>query len=292
MKKVSILLLLTVVLASFAFAIEGIGDFEVGLEADFTNVTGGNGGDLGIELYPYINFSRSFGAFGLEAELGDGVGIPTGNTADVVDIMDELYLKVTPSYSLAAGPGTLDFGLTLGLFFPITDPGGPTPPPSYGSENALFFRIDPSIGYGFDLDFGSLAFKLYTENLQISKNKEDGAEVGYGLDDVTALFQAGAELSFGLGFFVRPYFVIDTTDSDADLFAKIRVDGHYAITEQISAGLYVDINSDISAAGIAIDPYANFSFGTIGAGIRVDIAKVASDFDIEITPVLTVSYSF
>jgi hypothetical protein len=283
MKKVSILLLLTVVLASFTFAIEGVGDFEAGLEADFTNVTGANGGSLGIELYPYISFSRAFGAFSLGAELGDEAVIPTEDGAKVVD---DLYLKVTPSYSLAAGPGNLDFGLTLGLFFPITDPGGPT------VTDGLVFQIDPAISYGLDLDFGSLAFKLYTEHLQISKTKLDGTDLKYRLENIPLLFQAGADLSFGLGFFVRPYFVIDTTESNADLFSKIRIDGHYAITDAITAGVYADINSDVGAAGIAIDPYAKFSFGAFGAGIRVDIANIATDADIAITPVLTVSYSF
>jgi hypothetical protein len=297
MKKVSILLLLTVVLASFAFAIEGVGDFEAGLEIDFVNVGGGNDGDLSIELYPYISFSRAFGAFSLSAELGDEVGIPTADGADVVD---DLYFKVTPSYSLAAGPGELGFALSAALFVPITDPAGPTG--GFGGDNALFFRIDPSISYGLDAGFGALAFELGTDHLQIGKTKLDGADWKYQLENLPIYLKAGVDLSFGLGLWVKPVLTIATEDGSDTELTEFVFDIHYAITEAINAGVETSIptvEDGIKYGGITITPYGKFSFGALGAYVMIELSQLAAEEpvsgdakDLQITPIIGVSYSF
>jgi hypothetical protein len=116
MKKVCILFLLTVVLASFTFAIEGVGDFTVGVDVTFDNVTNANGEDLSVSIEPTFNFTRAFGALSLSATLGDGLYIPTGEG----DIGDDFYVNITPSYALAAGPGQLGFALGSQVNFPIT----------------------------------------------------------------------------------------------------------------------------------------------------------------------------
>jgi hypothetical protein len=291
MKKVSILLLLTVVLTSFTFAIEGVGDFEAALEVDFNNVNIEDG--LTIVLYPSINFSRAFGAFSLSATLGDNVGIPT---AEGSDVSDELYLNITPSYSLAAGPGELGFALGLQLNVPITEPGGPDE--DYSPDNALTFYIDPSISYSLDASFGSLAFSLGTDHIRIAKDDiNDDLEVAYGLSNIGLYFKAGVDLSFGLGFWVKPVLTIDTTDSDADILDKFVFDIHYAITDAIKAGVETTIptgEKEIETDGITIKPYGNFSFGALSAYVKVAIGAIANDVekDIAISPIVGVSYSF
>jgi hypothetical protein len=272
MKKVSILLLLTVVLASFAFAIEGVGDFTAGLDVAFDNVGGANGGKLQVNINPSIAYSRSFGAFGLAAKLSDTVHIPT---AEGADISDDLYFRLTPSYSLAAGPGELGFALALRLNAPIVPSGGD-----------LSFYIDPSVTYGLEAGFGALSFGLGTEHIAIAKDAD-----GYGLENIPIYFNAGVDLSFGLGFSLKPYFVIDTTDSKVDFFSNIIVDVHYAITDAIKAGVETDIPADFDA-GVTVKPYGEFGFGALGVTAEVSLGGIGAEGDIVITPAVGVSYSF
>ncbi|MDR2663172.1 MAG: hypothetical protein LBC31_09275, partial [Treponema sp.] len=82
MKKLAILFLLTALVGSFAFAIDGIGDFKAQVELSFDNLTGANNGDVAIGIEPGLIYSRSFGAVGLEAGIGDYLEIATGDTAD------------------------------------------------------------------------------------------------------------------------------------------------------------------------------------------------------------------
>jgi hypothetical protein len=303
MKKVSILLLLTVVVASFTFAIEGVGDFTAGLEIDLDNITGGNNGALSVDPFEItIEYARSFGAFGLSAKLGNDLRIPTDKVKNGTDkIGDDLFFKVTPSYSLAAGPGELGFALGVQLNVPFTSEGYGLSP-SYGApaEN-IFFRIDPAISYGLDAGFGALAFELGTDHIQISKTVADNTEFKYGLEDITLYFQAGVDLSFGLGLWVKPVLVIDATDDskDADLFNNFVFDIHYAITEAITAGVEADIptvEDGIKNGGITVTPYGDFSFGPIGAYVKIELSKLATDTnpstDIQIKPIIGGSYSF
>jgi hypothetical protein len=303
MKKVSILLLLTVVLASFAFAIDGIGDFTAGVEFGLDNVGAGNGGALGVSIEPSIAFSRAFGAFGLAAKLGDVVYIPTDDVKNGTDkIGDELYVGVTPSYTIAAGPGEL--GLSLGLqgrFWLADEAGFKEDGYTYtddGETKVTFkLRIDPVISYGLDAGFGALAFELGTDHLQLAGNEgSDGKS--FGLSRLPIYFQAGLDLPFGLGFWLKPVFELAIEDRQGDTeFASFNVDIHYAITEQIAAGVEVDISTvedGIKNNGLEIIPYGNFSFGALGAYVKLDITGVANDVeaDIQIKPIIGVTYSF
>jgi hypothetical protein len=292
MKKVSILLLLTVVLASFTFAIEGVGDFTAGLEVDFVDV-GGAKSDLEIDLFPSISFARSFGAFSLSAALGDGVGIPT---TDGAKITDDLTFNVTPSYSVAAGPGELGFGLGIQLYFPITKPGAPSGD-AYGLDNVLYFTIDPSISYGLDAGFGALSFDLATENIKIAKNQGDKPlEPEYGLNDIGAYFKAGLELPVGFGVWLKPVLNIAVEKNSKTQLTNFDFDLHYAITDAISAGVTTSIptvKDGIKASGVTVKPHGEFSFGAVDAGVTIKLAGIASEAgDIVITPILTVGYNF
>jgi hypothetical protein len=160
-----------------------------------------------------------------------------------------------------------------------------------------FFYIDPSISYDLDAGFGALAFAVGTEHLQISKLHEKDSEQVYGLDDITLYITAGLDLAFGLGFAVTPYLVIDTTESDADLFNNIVVDIHYGINEQITAGVETDIASDIETSGVTITPYGEFSFGALSASVKVALSELGAKEDgdaktLQIAPTIGVSYSF
>jgi hypothetical protein len=329
MRKLSILLLLTVFLASFAFAIDGIGDFTAGVEFGFDNVGGGNGGALNVSIEPSIAFSRAFGAFGLSVTLGDGVYIPTDKTKNATDkIGDDLYINITPSYALAAGPGELGFGLSLQANIPITDEG-------FGMSGSytdvdtttfavkyknIFFRFDPSISYGLDAGFGALAFEVGTDHLQLSKAHVDmdatPPEQVYGLDRLGIYFKAGVDLSFGLGFWVKPVLGIQMDDTEASTGTPTQFtsffddetgldnfvfDIHYAITDAISAGVETSIptvEDGIKNDGITITPRGEFSFGPLGAYLKIELSKIAAQdanddaLDLQIKPILGVTYSF
>jgi hypothetical protein len=319
MRKLSILLLLTVFLASFAFAIDGIGDFTAGVEFGFDNVGGGNKGALGVSIEPSIAFSRAFGAFGLAATVGDVVYIPTDKDKNKTDkIGDELYINITPSYALAAGPGELGFGLSLQVNIPITSDGGSFKMSEYyfnldydatvaagapvGDYKNIFFRFDPSISYGLDAGFGALAFELGTDHLQLSMaHTDDKFDQSYGLDRVGIYFQAGVDLPFGLGFWVKPVLGIQMDDNENSIdeldtgLDNFVFDIHYAITDAISAGVETTIPTykDGLDGGVEIIPYGNFSFGSLGAYLKIDLTGVGADEgDIQIKPILGVTYSF
>jgi hypothetical protein len=159
------------------------------------------------------------------------------------------------------------------------------------------------VSYDLDLDFGALSFALGTDHLQVSKTHVDGADVVYGLDLIPLYLQAGVELPFGLGIWIKPYFAIntdeDTYGDDVDVFAKFVFDIHYAINEQITAGIETTIptyEDGIKADGLELIPYAEFSFGALGAYVKIDVTGIATDndpsTDIQIAPILGVSYSF
>jgi hypothetical protein len=326
MKKVSILLLLTVVLASFAFAIEGIGDITAGVEFGFDNVAGENGGALGVAIEPSVEFSRAFGAVGLAITVGDVVHIPTDKASSqrTDKIGDELYVGVTPSFTLAAGPGEL--GLSLGLQgrFWLADVAGYNGSLNnylvfdFPNENKSTFilRIDPVISYGLDAGFGALSFELGTDHLALAGNQgSDGKS--FGLLRLPLYFQAGLDLPFGLGFWLHPVLGLKTSDDLPAFFAQddtgldeLDIDIHFAINEQILAGVEVDIptvENGIRDDGITIIPRCELSFGSLGAYVKVEISNVATGeaketiqgtttttpaAKLQIAPIIGVTYSF
>jgi hypothetical protein len=324
MKKVSILLLLTVVLASFTFAIEGVGDFTASLEITVPNVGSGDGGDPKVSFEPAINFSRDFGAVNLSATLGDYLIIDTNSDNDD-PIGDGLYVNVTPTFTIPAGPGELGIALSLQANFALTDEEASVlgdHSESYFSLDGVkvvtapFFRADPSISYGLDAGFGALAFELGTDHLEIAKNHGDKRDA-YALNELPLYFQAGVDLSFGLGLWLKPVLSLKINDNDKFIFkpdvdkdtelSEFVFDIHYAINEQITAGVETSIptgaeeqHGGITENGVTITPYGEFAFGALGAYVKVELSQVGiegktdsgDDKGIIVTPIIGVSYSF
>ncbi|MDR2661469.1 MAG: hypothetical protein LBC31_00570 [Treponema sp.] len=296
MKKLAILFLLTALVGSFAFAIDGIGDFKAQVELSFDNLTGGNDGDVAIGIEPQFIYSRSFGAFGLEAGVGDYLEIPTGDTADKADAADfdkfdnDLYVYVKPSYSLEAGPGTLGFALTIKPKFHLT---------SYkGDTKDADFIINPAISYtGIDVGVGSLGFELATDDMGLYDGENEDRD-GYGLKVADLYFKASFALSsIPLSFWVSPRLTIATNDAQGDTeLSSIRFDGTYAFSETMNAGLEVrlGLGDTFDAEGVMLKPHFNASFGAIGAWAAVEISQLGADVkdDIQIKPIVGASYSF
>jgi hypothetical protein len=323
MKKVSMLLLLTVVLAFSAFAIEGIGDFEGGVEFGFANALSADDDEaLNISIEPTFNYSNAFGIIGLSVTVGDVVYI--GTDSDLTDKLgDELYINITPSVALPLGPGEFGFGLGLqanlaiankyGLVqedYGFKDPAATVPDYSVGANP--YFRIDPVISYGLDAGFGELAFELGTYHLQLTKAYGDKNDA-YGLNRLPIYLQAGLDLPFGFGFWLHPVLEIKTQDGDpADTgLAEFDLDIHFAFNEQILAGVEVDIptvEDGIKEGGITIIPRCELTFGPLGAYVQIEVSNVgtgdtetsdsygqlvtAPAAKIQIKPIIGVTYSF
>jgi hypothetical protein len=309
MKKLAVLFLLTIFVGSFTFAIEGIGDFTAALDFEIEDLADNDAktDPLAIGIEPSITYSRAFGALGLEAGLGDKLTISLGDS-DVYEstIGDSLYLWVKPSYSLAAGPGTLGFDLKIKPTFYLAQP------ERKGEDRDLpgpSFAIDPHVGYGLDAGFGTLAFDLGTDSLIIHEGgggyDSDGGK--YGLGFIPIYFQAGVALPIGFNAYLKPYFGIATSDEAVgendyhnSEFSKIVIGLGYQIIEIVRADLDVTIpigtkdnGTDLEVVGLTIAPKVTAAFGAIGAYLGAEISRIAADVDsIGFKLNLGASYSF
>jgi hypothetical protein len=293
MKKFAILFLLIALVGSFAFAIEGIGDFKAQVELSFDNLAGGNDGDVAIGIEPQFIYSRSFGALGLEAGIGDYLEIATGDTADTAEnkFKDDLYVYVKPSYSLEAGPGTLGFALAVKPKFHLVTYDDKSKDPD--------FIINPTISYtGIDVGFGALGFELGTDDMGLydGKNK-DGDGYSLAFDDALYFKASLALSSIPLSFWVAPRLHIAFNDNQGDTeLTEIRADGTYAFSETMNAGLEYRqrLGDTFDASGIMLKPHFNASFGAIGVWAAVEVDYIASDLadDIQFKPIVGASYSF
>jgi hypothetical protein len=89
----------------------------------------------------------------------------------------------------------------------------------------------------------------------------------------------------------------DETDTGLDSF---NADIHYAITDQILAGAEVNIptyEDGIKAEGVTITPYGEFTFGALGAYVKVELSQIGAEdggdsLDLQIKPIIGVTYSF
>ncbi|GHT88796.1 hypothetical protein FACS1894137_17330 [Spirochaetia bacterium] len=292
MKKVSILFLLTLVLASFTFAIDGVGDFEIGVETAIPNVGGANKSDPLVYVEPYIEFSRSFGAFGIAVTVDNYLEIDTDSDIDN-PVYDELFLQVKPSYTIDAGPGSLRFSLAIRPVFNLVN---------YGGDPEVWFDIDPVVKYTADLFF----LELGTDHLFIEK----GADVvsdDYGVKVDQLYFKAGVTLPFGLGIWVSPRFVFakeangfdsnrKPKNKNADVFHSFRADVSYDINETVSFGVEgrFRVGDYAKLDGHFIKPHVDLSFGAVAVWVAAEIDGIGNDVDAdpEITPVVGVSYKF
>jgi hypothetical protein len=321
MKKLSILLLLPVFLASPVFAIEGVGDFTGGITVGFDNALGGNDGALGISIEPCITFIRAFNELGISISLGDVVYIPTDKDRQKNSLGDELYVNVIPFVSAPLGPGEFGFSLGFQANIPLTTgiesfglsglylDGDPASAIGLVEYTKSSFRFDPSFSYGFTAGFGSLGLELGTEHFQLSMaHKNINHEKEYSLDRLPIYFQAGFDLSFGLGLWVKPVFGIqmdrenenNTINPDAKTgFDSVTADIHYtAGTFSVGVQCAVPLVKDgIKNDGIDISPYGEFSIKNLDISLAVETAGLFNDADpakkdFQIKPVLGLSYSF
>jgi hypothetical protein len=312
MKKIAALFLLTIFVGSFAFAIEGIGDFTAALDIGVSDLANNSAkrekgkAPLEIDIEPSITYFRAFGAVGLEAGLGNvlGIGLIDADLKPDSTISDDLYLWVKPSYSLAAGPGTLGFDLKIKPTFHLVnkyngDPDGPS------------FAIDPHVGYGMDAGFGTLGFDLGTDSLVIYEGGgglNDKFEPQYGLGFIPIYFKAGIELPIGFNAYLKPVFGIATNDESTvgphkSEFSSIVIGLGYQIIDIVRADLDVTIpvgNEDngtsLKYAGMTIAPKVTAAFDAIGAYLGAEISRIGAelpdDHTIGFKLTLGASYSF
>jgi hypothetical protein len=321
MKKIAVLFLLTIFVGSFTFAIEGIGDFNAALDVEISDLANNSPKNedskepLGIGVEPSITYSRAFGALGLEAGLGDKLTIYLTDSA-VYDkaIADELYLWVKPSYSLAAGPGTLAFDLRIKPTFYLAQlekkgPDADLPKPRFG--------IDPHVAYSLDAGFGALAFDLGTdtgtESLVIYEGgggSDDAGKAKYGLGVVPVYFKAGVTLPVGFNAFVKPVVGIATNDKvkvEENIikteFSKVVIGLGYQIVEIARADVDVTIpvgNEDnwstMKYAGLTVAPKVTVGLDALEAYLGAEIGQIAADSEIHdsisVKLTLGASYSF
>jgi hypothetical protein len=280
MKKIAVLVLVTFLVGASAFAIDGIGDFTAGLEIGIDDIADANGTEnMTITAEPSIAFTKAFSdAFSLTAKLGD---VFYYGTSDKVypdgQVADELYLAITPAYSLAAGPGTLNLSLTLKpIFYLVAYNDGDTADPT--------FVIDPVVNYTLPLDFGTLGFEIGTDDMGIADGANEKHD-GYGLYINDAYFKASISLPFGLSFWVSPRLYVGLNDGQGDTeLSSIRADVTYTLSELVNFGVEVRIplgdkanQGDIDTNGLFVKPHVNLAFGAIKPYLAVELSKLGDD---------------
>jgi hypothetical protein len=284
MKKLAFLLLLTVAVAAFSFAIEGIGDITAAVELSVPDVGSASHPKPLIAAEPSITFAKSFGDFELEAALGTELSYDL-NSAAVDQVYDDIYLVLAPSYTIEAGPGSLSFALTVQAFFPVAHD-AETSFDGKG-QGKIWLWADPSIGYALDAGFGELSFEVGTENLTIQDELNKNFD-GYGVD-IDLYFLAGIELPVGFGAWVKPRYHLHSNQEPA--YFHFNVDAHYAINEQVLVGAEFEAGENFE--GDTITPYVELSFGSLGLWAKVEIGEInSSTEEIAITPYIGVSYTF
>jgi hypothetical protein len=305
MRKIFVLFLLTIFVGSFTFAIEGIGDFTAALDitvADLANRSARRAGDkspLGVDIDPSITYSRAFGDFGLEAGLRNLIGLVLSNPAPQDEALnDTLYLWVKPSYSLAAGSGTLGFDLTIKPVFFLAEVNTP------GVTTDPAFIINPHVDYGLDAGFGTLGFDLGTESINpeneglwIYKGGGNTAN-DYGLGYVGLYFKAGVELPIGFNAYLKPQFAIASQADSKSEFHAVVIGLGYQIIEVVRADIDVTIPIGIEDhyntfkySGLTIAPKLTATSGAFETYLGAEIGLIGADLNY-VTGKNSVSFKF
>jgi hypothetical protein len=240
MKKRAIFFLLTIFSLS-AFAVEGVGDFSLGLKIDSGNVAQDTR-DLVIK--PWFDFSRNLNDnlnLYLKAELPITTG-PLKQVAPGVSL-DEFLAQLNGSF--AVGPGKLGFYLKNNFAVPI-----------YGKERIgkagrdlkpgdLSYKITPAAGYTISSEYGSFDAFLGAD-LQVYEHRKAFS------DPFRDLFLSlGYSGDAGVSATVKPYLDIQPNVRFGGLYAKFA----YA-NENVGAGIEVDqlpAKFDIAGAGFPLD---------------------------------------
>jgi hypothetical protein len=284
MKKLSILLLLTIVLASFSFAqVSVTGGFEV------DNLTEGNKKKVDPSLWTefYGAASEELGPGTIGVGLGLGTRLYLSDKHTPYKDAGDIYLK--GSYALPAGPGKLNIGLS-----------------TWADFNSLHFDL----GYdGIAVGPATIGAGItYAFNTSGEDGKTDAGATDYAIfgDDAEKLDVFTAKLSaafdFGLGIVYKfQYYIGDeeTTETGSIIESGVKkivyLDVSYAL-DPLTVGIEIDDTGD-DFKGFTVKPYADYSITEkTSAGFSFKIANIGNDTkgadDLVLTPALTIKHVF
>jgi hypothetical protein len=322
MKKLAILFLLTIVLASFTFA-----QVTVTGGLDFNNMAEGNDGERDIQLYTEFAGTAKTelgpGSIGAALQLGTALsfqdGEPSPNSApfSAYTTHGDIFLK--GFYELPAGPGTLGFGISTW--------------PDFGS---LHFNV----GYtGLVAGPATLGFDVeYDFNTQGSDDKGKKAVFGDELPVPDELIlKVTADFAFGLSLVYKFDYVLADVDGPPEVKNYIKeiayLDVSYTLPSiplKIGAelsgtgGLYFDggdqeqaffgsgyagdgpitsLNDWLGTPGLTLKPYVEYTISEkVTAGAFFKVQKLGTDkekngiacdaWDVEFSPGVWISYAF
>jgi hypothetical protein len=273
MKKVSILLLLTVVLTAFSFAqVSVVGGFEA------ANLTGGNDGDMDPALWTefYGAASQELGPGTIGAELGLGTKLHLSDKFAPYDDAGDIYLK--GSYTLPAGPGALSFGLS-----------------TWHKFDDLHFDLGYSgiaagpvtLGFGITYALKTTGFNDDGESAIFGDGPKDSAAQDVFTGKLTASFDFGLGLTYKLKYGIG---------DENEVVNIVYLDLNYQVIDPLLVGLEVDDTGD-EFKGFTAKLYGNYSITEkTTAGIFFKIQNINNDAeghkDIELSPGLTITHVF
>jgi hypothetical protein len=319
MKRIVVFVLMSALAAVSAFSLEGIGDFTAVFDVGIVNAGAANNDSAKIGLGSVLAYSNTFGAFGLEAAVGNYFEVTTAETSMSPSgptiyahnaKLDKFFVMVTPSYSLTAGPGTLKLSMSLNpAFYLLAYLPGPKPHPD------IFFN--PVINYSLHPGFGLLSFEAGTANAYATlfnngKVRMTGHGMGfvgqepyethkhdYGfvLDDL--YFKASLALPMGLSFWVSPRFFITSPDDVDTTLSFIRFEVSYTqmqpsfVSFAIEGGIPT-FKDGMDNTGVMLRPrvmIGSGSFMFMGA-FQIEGIGCSNGIDIEYRPTFSVLCKF
>jgi hypothetical protein len=271
MKKVSILLLLTTVLAAFSFAQVTV---KGGFELD--NVAGGNEGKMDPALWTefYGAASEELGPGSIGAELGLGTKLHfSDEVPDVYTDAGDVYLK--GYYSLPAGPGELAIGVSTWHRFGAL---------SFGVDYDGIAAGPVSLGLGVGYDFNTTGLN---DDL---KPTIFGDGPGKATDILTA--RLSADFDFGLGITYKFQFGIG---EESEVAKIVYLDVNYQVIDPLLVGLELD-DTGKDFKGFTLKPYGEYSITEkTTAGLFIKIGNIGGESpadDVLITPGVWIKHAF
>jgi hypothetical protein len=283
MKKLAILFLLTLMVGAFAFAIDGVGDFQAYLKADLLNVNEGNDGDMGLKIKPGITFSRDIiDNLNLYVEVGVPILKDPMDGDDTFVGVNEFDLNLTYG-GIAAGPGTVSVYVKNAFIFDEINND------NAGEEvgDTWQYTVTPGVAYALGAGPGTLTFDLGSE-LGVIRAGGDGDFEGKAYLGITYAIPA-----YGVRFTAKPYFLYapDTAFGGVYFYAAY-ANANFGIgveSDRMSADKDVDFG-DV----IPIDPFAEAYLlgGSLIVGAHCLISIEDANDDVEISPGVYVKYNF
>jgi hypothetical protein len=310
-----------------AFALEGIGDFNVVLDVGILNAGASNEDSAKIGLASVLSYSNAFGAFGLEASVGNYFEVTTAEVTVDIPVnppiqetlyahnakMDKFFIMVAPSYSLTAGPGTLKLSMSFNpAFYTVAYRPGKLPSPE--------ITFNPVINYSLDSGFGHLSFEAGTSSAYPTFFNKGGAsevrmsgrgmaflgqesyaphthDYDFVLDDL--YFKASLALPMGLSFWVSPRFFITSPDDVDATFSFMRFDVSYTqmqpsfVSFAIEGGIPT-FKDGMDAAGVMLKPRVMIGSGAVMliSAFQIEGIGCSKPIDVEYKPSFSVLYRF